>query len=175
LIIQILSHTPVWVFVLFFVLLVFGLMQTRTRTVRKIPALLFPAGMIALSLAGINSSFGLGPVPLASWAIALTIAAFVGYALFRDERVRYDATEGKLFIPGSWVPLAVIMAIFFAKYIYAVMRAFDAGVISAPLFVVVLSSVYGLLSGYFGARALNLIRQVQKVERRQPRTADAGR
>lgn len=109
-IVQILSHTPAWVFVLFFVLLVFGLMQTRTRKVRRIPALLLPAGMIALSLAG-------------------------------------------------------IMAIFFAKYVYAVMRAFDAGVISTPLFVVALSSVYGLLSGYFGARALNLLEQarVQKA------------
>ena len=40
-------------------LLAFGLMQTRTRTVRKIPALLLPVGMVALSLAGIKTSFGL--------------------------------------------------------------------------------------------------------------------
>ena len=162
-IVQILSNTPTWVFVLFVVLLVFGLMQTRTRTVRKIPALLLPAGMIALSLAGINSSFGLRPVPLTSWTIALAITAFVGYALFRDKRVAYDATAEKFFVPGSWVPLAVIMAIFFAKYVYAVMHAFNADVISTPLFTVVLSAVYGLLSGYFAARTLNLIKQAQKV------------
>ena len=95
-------------FALFFVLRVLGLMQTRTRTVRKFPALLLPAGMIALSL-------------------------------------------------------AVIMAIFFAKYAYAVMRALNADVISAPLFVVVLSAVYGLLGGYFAARALNLIKQAQET------------
>lgn len=83
-VVQILSNTPAWVFVLFFVLLAFGLMQTRTRTVGKIPALLLPAGMIALSLAGINSSFGLTLLPLASWAVALSVAALVGYALFRD-------------------------------------------------------------------------------------------
>ena len=163
LIVQILSNTPIWVFVLFFVLLVFGLMQTRTRTVQKIPALLLPAGMIALSIAGISSSFGLTPVPLASWATALAIAAFVGYALFRDKRVEYDATAQRFFVPGSWVPLAVIMAIFFAKYVYAVMHAFSAAVISTPLFIVALSAVYGLLSGYFAARALNLIKQAQKV------------
>jgi len=161
LIVKILSNTPTWVFVLFVVLLVFGLMQTRTRTVAKTPALLLPAGMIALSLAGINSSFGLMPVPLASWAIALAIAAFVGHALFRDKRVRYDATEKKFFIPGSWLPLGVIMAIFFAKYVYAVMHAMNAEVISTPLFVVGLSAVYGLLSGYFAARALNLIKNAQ--------------
>jgi hypothetical protein len=161
LIVQILSNTPAWVFALFVVLLVFGLMQARTRTVRKIPALLLPAGMIALSLAGIHSSFGLGPVPLASWVTALAIATLAGYALFRDKRVRYDATAGAFFIPGSWMPLAVIMAIFFAKYVYAVMHALNASVIAAPLFVVALSAVYGLLSGYFAARALTLIKRAQ--------------
>src|SRR5690606_4221 len=157
----ILSNTPTWVFALFVALLVLGLVQTRTRTVRKIPALLLPAGMIALSLAGIHSSFGLRPAPLVSWAAALAIAALVGYAWFRDESVEYDATWQKFVVPGSWAPLAVIMAIFLAKYAYAVMRALDAEVIAAPVFIVALSAVYGLLSGYFGARALNLIKKAQ--------------
>jgi uncharacterized membrane protein len=160
---QILSNTPTWVFVLFFVLLMFGVMQARTRTVRMIPALLLPAGMIALSLAGINSSFGLTTVPLTSWAAALAMAAVVGYSLFRDKRVMYDATAKTFFVPGSWLPLAVIMAIFFAKYFYAVMHALRADIITKPQFVVALSAVYGLLSGYFAARALNLIKQAQKA------------
>lgn len=155
---QILSRTPTWVFALFVALLVFGLMQTRTRTVRRTPALLLPAGMIALSLAGIQSSFGFAPVPLASWALALALASLVGHTLFRDERVRYDAIGKTYFVPGSWIPLIVIMAIFFAKYVYAVMNALNASVISTTLFVIGLSTVYGVLSGYFAARALNLIR-----------------
>lgn len=160
---QILSRTPPWVFALFLGLLAFGLMQTRTRTVRKIPALLLPAGMIALSLAGVQSSFGLAPVPLASWAVALAVAVLVGHALFRDKRVRYDATAGTYFVPGSWVPLVVIMAIFFAKYVYAVMNAMNAAVIATTPFVVGLSAVYGVLSGYFAARALNLISLARKA------------
>ncbi|MCG3190162.1 MAG: hypothetical protein LKCHEGNO_02779 [Burkholderiaceae bacterium] len=161
--VQILSHTPPWVFALFFVLLGFGLMQTRSRTVRLFPALLLPAGMVALSLAGINSSFGLTPVPLASWAIALAAAAALGYAVFRDKRVAYDAAAKTFFVPGSWVPLVVIMAIFFAKYVYAVMHAFNAAVISTAVFIVGLSAVYGLLSGYFAARALNLLGLTRRV------------
>ena len=85
---HILSHTPIWVFALFLGLLVFGLMQTRTRTVRRIPALLLPAGMIALSLAGIQSSFGLAPMPVVAWATALAIVTVVGHVLFRDTRVK---------------------------------------------------------------------------------------
>lgn len=160
---QILTHTPTWVFALFLVLLAFGLLQTRTRTVGKIPALALPAGMVALSLAGIQSSFGLRPVPLVSWAVALAMAAVVGHALLRDRRVTYDAAARQFHIPGSWVPLAVIMAIFFAKYVYAVMGAMNAAVISTPLFVVGLSAVYGVLSGYFAARAWNLVRLASTV------------
>lgn len=162
-VIQILSNTPPWVFVLFVALLGFGLMQTRTRAVRQVPALLLPVGMIALSLAGIQSSFGFSPVPLTVWAVALALSAGLVYALFRDRRVTYDAQAKAFTVPGSWWPLVVIMAIFFAKYAYAVMQALRSTVIAAPTFVVVLSAVYGLLSGYFAARALNLIRRMQQA------------
>ena len=155
---QILSHTPLWVYALFFVLLVLGLIQTRTRTVRKIPALLLPAGMIAISLAGINSSFGFTTIPLVAWGMAVTIATVVGYTFFRDKRIHCEAPDGKFFIPGSWVPLVVMMAIFFTKYAYAVMNSFNAEFISAPMFIGALAAVYGLLSGYFSSRAVNLIK-----------------
>lgn len=161
--VQILSHTPAWVFALFVVLLAFGLMQTRTRRVRKLPALLLPAGMVALSLAGVQSSFGLRPLPLLAWAAALAVAALLGYRWFRDDCVKYDAATATFFIPGSWAPLAVIMAIFLAKYAYAVMLAMKAEVIASALFVIALSAVYGLLSGYFVARAINLITKARKA------------
>ena len=161
LLVQILSHTPIWVYALFFVLLAFGLMQTRTRTVGKILALLLPVGMIALSLGGINSSFGLTTIPLVAWGMAVAIATAVGYFFFRDKRIHYVAADGKFFIPGSWVPLVVMMAIFFAKYVYAVMHASNAEVIATPIFIGTLSAVYGLLSGYFASRAVNLIALAQ--------------
>lgn len=161
--VQILSHTPAWVFALFVVLLAFGLMQTRTRRVRKLPALLLPAGMVALSLAGVQSSFGLRPLPLLAWAAALAVAALLGYRWFREDRVTYDAATATFFIPGSWAPLAVIMAIFLAKYAYAVMLAMKAEAIASALFVIAWSAIYGLLSGYFVARAINLITKACKA------------
>jgi hypothetical protein len=127
------------------------------------PALLLPAGMIAQSLAGIQPSFGLAPVPVACRAIALAIASLVGYALFRDARVRCDAAAKTYLVSGSWAPLAVIMAMFFAKYVYAVMNALNAAVIATALFVVGLSAVCGVFGGYFAARALKLIRSARVV------------
>ncbi len=158
-IVQILSHTPIWVFGLLVALIGFGLMQTRTRTVGKLSAFLLPAGMMAFSLVGINSSFGLKMLPLAAWGVALAFATVVGTTFFRDKRIHWNPSAKKFFIPGSWVPLAVIMAIFFAKYAYAVMKSFNTEIISTPLFIGGLSAAYGLLSGYFSSRAVNLIKQ----------------
>ncbi|MBK9942340.1 MAG: hypothetical protein IPP13_12070 [Kouleothrix sp.] len=163
-IVQILAHTPIWVYPLFLLLVVFGFIQTRTRTVRRVPALLLPAGMSVLSLAGIISSFGLTTIPLAAWGMALTMATVVGYTFFRDPRIQSKAADGTFFIPGSWVPLAVMMAIFFTKYLYAVMHAFNPAIFSTPLIIGTLSAVYGLYSGYFSSRTVTLIKLAQQAQ-----------
>lgn len=155
--VKMLSQTPTWVFGLFVALLALGWTQARTRRVGRILAFALPAGMIAISVAGLQSSFGIRIEPLAAWATGLVLAACVGYAKFRDRRVDYDVAAERFVVPGSWMPLAIIMSIFLVKYAYAVLRAFDAGVISSPFFVAALSGVYGVLSGYFAARALNLV------------------
>lgn len=154
---QILSHTPAWVFALFACLLVFGLMQARSRNVKAVVAYVLPAGMVALSLSGIESSFGFKPAPLAAWAVGLTIIAFTGYKLFPHKGISFNSAKGTFFIPGSWVPLVVIMAIFFTKYAFAVMQGFGLAAARSPATALALSLVYGCLSGYFVARAVNLL------------------
>ena len=154
---QILLHTPTWVYGLFVVLIVFGLQQTRSRNVNAFLAYLLPAGMIVLSLAGINSSFGIKPVPIALWALGLITVSAVGFKYFRDDRVTFSRSNRSFFIPGSWTPFFVIMAIFFTKYVFAVMNALDSHTATGSPFVAVLSLAYGCFSGYFSSRAVNLL------------------
>jgi hypothetical protein len=154
---QILIHTPLWVYGLFVVLVVFGLQQTRSRNVKAVPAYFLPFGMIALSLAGIHSSFGLEPAPLAMWATGLLIVTVAGFKWFRDDRVTYTRSSRSFFIPGGWTPFFVIMAIFFTKYVFAVMHALDAEIATTRAFVAALSLAYGCFSGYFSSRAVNLV------------------
>jgi len=154
---QILSHTPGWVFALFAGLLAFGLLQTRSRSVKAAVAYVLPAGMVALSLSGIESSFGFKPAPLAAWAVGLTVVAVIGYTAFPHKGISFNSTNGSFYIPGSWVPLAVIMAIFFTKYAFAVMQGFGVAAARSPTTALALSLVYGCLSGYFVARAAGLV------------------
>ena len=154
---QILTHTPIWVFGLFILLVIFGLQQTRSRNISAALAYFLPLGMIALSLSGINSSFGLKPVPVALWAIGLVIVTLIRFKYFRDDRVTFTRESRTFFIPGSWTPLFVIMAIFLTKYLFAIMHAMDAELVSSNAFVASLSLAYGCFSGYFSSRAVNLV------------------
>jgi hypothetical protein len=164
LITQILIHTPLWVYGLFIVLVAFGLQQTRSRNVNAVLAYLLPLAMIALSLAGINSSFGIKPAPIAMWAIGLLIVTVIRFKHFRDDRVTFTRASRSFFIPGSWTPFFVIMAIFFTKYVFAVIQAFDAEIVTTEAFVAALSLAYGCFSGYFSSRAVNLVSKAKAAQ-----------
>lgn len=157
------SHTPEWVFALFAGLLVLRLLQARSRNVRTTLAYLLPVCMVASSQSGIESSFGVKPVPLAAWAIGLTMIAFLGYNVFPHKGISFNTANGCFFIPRSWVPLVVIMAIFSTKYAFAVMQGFGAEAARTPMTALVFSLVYGCLSGYFVARAASLVAAARKA------------
>lgn len=158
---QIVTHTPPWVFALLVGLLVFGFVQTRDRNVKRFAAYLLPVGMIALSIAGVQSSFGFTLVPVALWAAGLVVTTLIGFRFFRDKRVSFVAGKKSFYIPGSWAPLVVIMAIFFTKYAVAVMLALKIEMATSPVFAMALSLAYGCFSGYFAARAVNLVAQTK--------------
>jgi hypothetical protein len=162
-ILQILSHTPIWVGGLFVMLLAFGFVQTRSRNVNKFVAYVLPVVMIALSLLGIQSSFGLKPTPVALWAVGLILVTLCGYRFFRDRKVVFDRGTNSYFIPGSWIPFIVIMVIFLTKYTFAASRGLNVDGVNSPEVEILLSLAYGCFSGYFASRAANLVAQTRKA------------
>jgi len=154
---QITTHTPLWVFILFVVLLVFGFLQTRNRQVKFLVAYLLPIGMVILSFAGVVSSFGLALNFIGLWLLGIVVTALLGYKLFPLKGVVYRAESSAYFIPGSWLSFGVVMAIFFTKYSVAVMKATHVSIVNNSLFVVLLCLAYGLFSGFFVSRVLCLV------------------
>ncbi len=154
---QILAHTPAWVFGLLLGLMVLGLQQTRNRQVKLWLAYLLPLGMVILSLVGVTSNFGAQLLTISLWMAGLCSVALVGYQLLPVKNLRYLADANRFYIPGSWVPLVVILAIFFTKYVVAVLYALGNPITTHAAFMPVLCIVYGGFSGYFVARALCLV------------------
>lgn len=154
LLIEILKRTPPWVFVLFFVLLALGYFQSKGRTVSRGKVSILPLAMIVLSFYGVLSAFGMAPVGLAFWAAGVAIAVGIGVRLAAPQGVAFSAETQSFFVPGSWLPLAFMMAIFLIKYGVGVSLARRLPVASETAFVGSVSFCYGLLSGVFLARAI---------------------
>lgn len=155
---QIVAHTPPWVFGLLIGLLVLGLQQTRNRQVNRGLAYVLPVGMVILSLVGVTSNFGAQLLSVSLWLAGLCAMALIGYQWLPVKNLRYLAESNRFYIPGSWIPLVVILAIFFTKYSVAVLYALANPLTTQAAFMPVLCVVYGGFSGYFVARALCLVR-----------------
>ena len=74
------------------------------------------------------------------------------------EATRYDAAMRRFSLPGSWLPLALIMGLFLTKYFVGVVTALQPGLRGDPVFAFGFSVLYGAFSGVFVARAARLWR-----------------
>ena len=152
--VEILRRTPSWVFVLFFVLLAVGYFQSKDRTVGRGRVSLLPVAMTALSLFGVLSAFGTAPVGLVSWVGGVGVAGRIGVALAVPRGVSFSAESRSSFVPGSWLPLALMMAIFFTKYAVGVVLARQLPIAGELAFIGAVSFCFGSLSGLLLARAV---------------------
>jgi hypothetical protein len=165
---QILTHTPLWVFGLFFGLVYLGYLQSRTRQVSRGRLIVLPIAMLVWSLYSVWSTFDAHLTALAAWACAWVAVVAIALVRVPSRRASYDAATRQFTVAGSWVPLALMMGIFFFKYAVAVVHATNPGVLGTTTAVVVVAGSYGFFSGMFAARALRVLgvmKQARLVER----------
>lgn len=158
---QIISHTPNWVFVVFFALLMLGFKQSKQREVKASTVFILPIAMTLFSFFGVYSVFGISLLSLSLWVLALVLALMLGLKLAYPKLVSFSAQDNKLIIPGSWVPLILMMAIFFTKYVVGFALASQLPIVNDSLFMLLISVLYGVFSGTFVARSIVMFRASQ--------------
>jgi hypothetical protein len=152
------QHTPAWVWVLLVALVYLGYLQSRTRAVPKTRLFALPAAMVGLSLYSLFATFGATRLGFVAWLAGGILAALL-YRVFRRPAAAGYAPDTRVYsIPGSWLPLALMLAIFLTRYAVAVAIAIDAPLRQASSFVLVAGLVYGFLSCTFLARARAVVR-----------------
>jgi len=164
--IQILSHTPVYVWAILALLVYRGIAATRAREIGIRKLFIIPLIMLALSLQGITSKFGMGWLPLAAWAAGAAALTLAIWKLGRS-RVSAGAAAGSVRVQGSWAPLAMMMAIFFAKYATAVTLAMHPAAAGSAVFVASVCALYGVFNGYFLGRLASDVQGWQSLRARQ--------
>ena len=149
---ELISHTPTWVFAIFFTLLVLGFIQSKERIVKVKTVFILPIAMIIFSFFGVSSVFGLSILTMSLWALGLVTTLVIGLKLAYPSLVSFSDQSNKLTIPGSWVPLFFMMAIFFTKYFVGFAVARELPIVNEHIFIVLLSLLYGAFSGIFLSR-----------------------
>lgn len=155
-ILTILQHTPPWVWGLLAALVALGLAQLRQRRVAPLRLLILPAVLLGLGLWSMGGVFLQLPLVALAWLLALAAGATLGWQLPRPAAARWLAEERRLLLPGSVLPLFVILVIFGLRYASGVAMALHpewraAGHVQLPL-----ALLFGAISGLLLGRSLRL-------------------
>ena len=165
---SILHDTPAWVFVLFAVLMVFGVQALRTRSVAPWRLLVVPAVFIGWGLATFALRAAASPVFAAAWGGAALAGIAMGWLTTSASALRFDLANARVTTPGSPATLIRNLTIFAAKYglAVAVARAPE----HLPALLAWDSGVSGLAAGYFIGWLLRLFAQYRsaRAARLQP-------
>jgi len=177
-IVNILSHTPVWVWGLLAALTALGFSQTRQRHVAASRLLMLPLVPFGLGLWSMAPGFMAPPLAALVWLAALG----AGVALLAGRPAQAGAqwlpAQQRLQWPGSWMPMVLILVIFSLRYAANVGMAMNPGWRSAPEVLLPLALLYGAFSGLFLGRALALLKLTRgpaAVLPRSPSRWPAGR
>ena len=157
----IVKQTPTWVWSLLAGLLLLGVSQLRTQSPTLRRVVILPVAMFGLALYGLVSAFsgsGQFGAVLVVWLLAYLAAMAAVVQLPAPQGASYDVARGRIQVPGSAVPMALILSIFLTKYIVGVELAMQPAQAADPVFALTVALLYGAFSGIFAGRALRLLR-----------------
>jgi hypothetical protein len=148
---QIVSHTPVYVWALLAFLIYRGWLasQDRETSLRKVA--LIPLVMVGLSVTSINGNGPLGDGLWGLWALGAVASAAAIWQFSRRE-IMVNRAAGTVLQRGSWMPLALMVAIFVTKYTVAVMSAMHPELPHSVPFAASVAVLYGVFNGLFLGR-----------------------
>lgn len=149
--IQILSHTPFYVWAILALLVYRGVIAMRTREVKVSKMFIIPVIMLVLSLQDVFVKFGFTGVAFAAWTVA-AVATMALVRRFSAARVTQSSTAGSVIVPGSTAPLSMMMAVFATKYGASVAVAIAPHLLADIVFSAALCALFGVLNGYFFGR-----------------------
>lgn len=147
----IVTHTPLWVWLILAGLVYLGLQRTKTRELSAsrilIPAALF--GLIAIS----RLALGRFAEPAVLGTCAGLVVAFGMLMLVKPGRRARRTDAGTVLIEGEWFSLGLILAIFSVNYGIAVVSAINPALASSDNLRFLYGFVNATSAGFMIGRA----------------------
>lgn len=153
------ASIPFWPFAILAAVVALGIRQSRTRVVQPGTLAKVALAMLALSLYGVTATFGANLVPVLAWALGFGAAMSLGGPVLTPRGLAREGAAVRM--PGSWLPMGLMVGIFAAKFGLGFATGVHAQVLEEAWFIAAACGVLGLLSGAFAARAVAVQRFVR--------------
>ena len=153
-ILDILSHTPLAVWIAFGVIVLVGGRQMRTQRIAAGRVWLVPLLVAAVSLASALRAFaGAGELLTgACWAAGAVLGFLSNRTLDLPRRVSANA-DGSFTVGGSVAPLLLFVGVFMVRYVVNVALAIAPALARDPAAAAGAAIAYGLTAGLLAARS----------------------
>jgi len=152
-IVECVTHTPTWVYVLFAYLVWRGVKALRTRTVSFKRLLIVPIVFIWLSIHSLlmvqSNVYNYG-----AYIVAILLGILAGYEMIHHMDITVDKQHRLLKLPGSSMTLWLVMFIFFTKYLFGAMLGFNPAFAKVLGFTVPMLLISGVCTGMFIGRTI---------------------
>ncbi len=152
--IDIVTHTPLPVWIALAALVLIGLRQTRTQNMSATRVWAVPLLVGTASLVGALHGFaGAGELLTgASWAVGAGLGFVSNRSLDLPRRVSANA-DGSFTIGGSIAPLLLFVGVFLVRYVVNVALAIQPSLSGNPEAAAAAAIAYGLTTGLLAARS----------------------
>lgn len=158
-----LAHIPVWVFAVLALLVVLGWRHRRVRWVD--PRMIGAVALVlpVYSVSGVVSAFGGHAGELSAWAAGLVLAAVAASRARALRDLPWDPATRRVHVPGSWLPMAVMLGIFSLKFVLGAATAQGTPVPAGSLTALAIAAGLGTFSGVFAGRAWAVHRAARRA------------
>ena len=146
------ASMPTWVPALLAGLLFLGWRQSQPGTVRPRALMIIALVMAGLSVRSVLGGLGAQPLVLLAWLASYAAALRAGARHFTAQGL--TATGRGVQVPGSWMPMVLILGIFGTNTAVGVATALHSPLLAQPAVATALAVLIGLFGGGLGGRAL---------------------
>lgn len=146
---QILSHTPAWVYILFAYLISRGMKALKPAEVTPLKLAIVPALLTGWGLSDLVRLYGVSAASLLPWVCALGVGAVVGWFLIRGRAIEVNRASGVITRPADYTVLPLILTAFTIKYSFGVVAAIAPDRLADPSFRMLDLTLSGMLAGIF--------------------------
>lgn len=159
--IEILQNTPLYVYWMFISLLAVGFLQRKTRILSVKRALGVPILLSFLSILGFYFDFSFSLLSLTFFLIAFALLFLISLKYQKSSHIQFSKQKQIFTIEGSFIPLLMMMLVFFTKYLVGVLSALESELLSNFYFIASISFAYGLFFCSFFLRFYVLYKKLK--------------